>query len=138
MREAERGARQLARQLRQTMTRVEALLWSFIRRRALAKARFRCQHSIGPYVADFACVAVKLVVEVDGPRHWTLEKLGHDGVRTAFLEREGWTVLRVTNTEVLKNLHGVWRSIESRLLPPAAAPPPPPQAGKEDGERSVQ
>jgi very-short-patch-repair endonuclease len=108
------------------MTRAEALLWSYIRRRTLGGAKFRRQHPIGPYIADFACVAVKLVVEVDGATHWTPEERAHDARRTQFLEGEGWRVVRVTNTDVFENLDGVWLTIARWLPPPAAARPPPP------------
>jgi len=82
------------------MSRAEALLWSCIRRRALNGARFRRQHPIGPYIADFACIGAKLVLEVDGATHWTDEQLAHDARRTKFLENNGWRVIRVTNADV--------------------------------------
>ena len=126
MRESEAVARGHAKRLRRTMTRAEALLWSYVRRRSLAGAKFRRQHPIGPYIADFACVAAKLVVEVDGATHWTHDELAHDARRTEFLEAAGWRVVRVTNADVYDNLDGVWLTIESRLPPPAASPPPPP------------
>jgi very-short-patch-repair endonuclease len=126
MREREAVARKHAKQLRRAMTRAEALLWSYVRRRSLAGAKFPRQHPIGPYIADFACVAAKLVVEIDGATHWTAEELAHDARRTQFLEASGWRVLRVTNNDVYENLDGVWLTIESRIPPPAATPPPPP------------
>jgi very-short-patch-repair endonuclease len=100
------------------MPRSEALLWSYIRRKAVNGARFRRQHPIGPYVADFACIAAKLVVEVDGYTHWTAEELAHDARRTKYLEQEGWTVIRVTNSDVYENMDGVWQAIAARLPPP--------------------
>lgn len=125
MREHEAKARTHAKRLRRTMTRAEALLWSYIRRRSLAGAKFRRQHPIGPYIADFACVGARLVVEVDGATHATREELVHDVRRTQFLEASGWRVLRITNTDVYENLDGVWLTIESWLPTPAALPPPP-------------
>jgi very-short-patch-repair endonuclease len=115
------------------MTEAEVVLWTALRRRKLNGFKFRRQHPIGPYIADFACVAAKLVVEVDGATHWTPEELAHDRRRTQFLEQAGWRVLRVTNLDVFENLDGVWLSIEHKLPPPAASPPPPPQAGEETG-----
>jgi very-short-patch-repair endonuclease len=120
-----------ARTLRKNMTRAEALLWSYLRRRALNGAKFRRQHPIGPYIADFACVAAKLVIEVDGYTHWSPDELAHDAQRTKFIEGEGWRVLRVTNVDVYDNLDGVWRSIANLIPPPAASRRPPPQAGEE-------
>jgi very-short-patch-repair endonuclease len=120
-----------AKQLRRKMPRSEVLLWSYIRKRALNGSRFRRQHPVGPYVADFACVAAKLVVEVDGATHWTPEQLEHDDRRTKFLNERGWRVLRVTSADVYDNLSGVWEAIARHLPPPAASQPPPPHAGEE-------
>lgn len=131
MRDSEKQSRVFAKQLRRKMPRSEALLWSYIRKSTLNGARFRRQHPIGPYIADFACVAAKLVVEVDGYTHWTPEQLEHDARRTKYLSEQGWRVLRVTTADVYDNLSGVWETIACHLPPPAASQPPPPQAGEE-------
>jgi very-short-patch-repair endonuclease len=120
MRDGERRSRALAKELRKKMPRSEALLWSYIRRRALNGARFRREHPIGPYVADFACVAAKLVVEVDGYTHWTPEQVERDARRSKYLQEHGWRVLRVTSADVYDNLSGVWETIAC-LLPGSAA-----------------
>jgi very-short-patch-repair endonuclease len=133
VRDTEKQSRQFAKQLRRKMPRSEALLWSYIRKRALGGARFRRQHPVGPYIADFACVAAKLIIEVDGHTHWTAEQLEHDARRTKYLQECGWRVLRVTSADVYDNLTGVWETIAFHLPPPAAAQPPPPQAGEELG-----
>jgi very-short-patch-repair endonuclease len=73
-------------------------------------------------------------VEVDGATHSTEKEVGYDAKRTAFLERRGWRVLRVTNTDVFENLDGVWLAVERRLPPPAAARPASPASG--GGNRS--
>jgi very-short-patch-repair endonuclease len=109
---------QKARSLRQNMTKAEVILWMHLRKRAMKGARFRRQHPIGPYIADFACPNSKLIVEVDGATH-SSEQLAYDTRRTKYLESEGWTVLRVTNTDIYENIDGVWRSIAARLAPPA-------------------
>ncbi len=133
MRDSEKQSREFAKQLRRKMPRSEALLWSYIRKRALNGARFRCQHPVGPYIADFACVAAKLIIEVDGYTHSTAEELEHDARRTKYLAQHGWRVLRVTSADVYDNLSGVWETIAVHLPPPAAPQPPPPQAGEELG-----
>lgn len=107
-----------ARSLRGSMTKAEVFLWMQLHRRALSGARFRRQHPIGPYIADFACPAAKLVVEVDGATHWMPEELAHDAQRTKYIESKGWTVLRVTNLDVYGNIDGVWQAIAARLAPP--------------------
>ncbi|HVV32571.1 MAG TPA: DUF559 domain-containing protein [Vitreimonas sp.] len=106
-----------ARTLRQNMTKV--ILWVNLRKRALNGARFRRQHPIGPYIADFACPAAKLVVEVDGATHSIAEELAYDQRRTKYLEAEGWSVIRVSNTDVFENIGGVWLAIAAQLAPPA-------------------
>jgi very-short-patch-repair endonuclease len=111
------------------MTEAEVVLWTFLRRRALNGFKFRRQHPIGPYIADFACVSARLVVEVDGATHWMPEELEHDAKRTAFLENAGWRVLRVTNMDVFENMDGVWQTVAHRLPPPAASPPASPASG---------
>ena len=108
MREGEEQSRAFAKRLRREMPRSEALLWSYIRKRALHGARFRRQHPVGPYVADFACVAAKLSIEVDGYTHWTPEQLEHDARRTSYLVERGWRVLRqYVRRRRHKRLHGV-------------------------------
>lgn len=107
-----------ARRLRQSMTKAEVILWTHIRRRSLDGARFRRQHVIAPYIADFACCRAKLVVEVDGATHSTPEELAYDARRTKYLESQGWTVVRVSNTDIYENMDGVWRTIAVQLPPP--------------------
>jgi primosomal protein N' (replication factor Y) len=93
-----------ARRLRNTMTDAERRLWSALRARRLRGYKFRRQHPIGPYIADFACIQHRLIVEVDGGQHADNIR---DERRTAQLESEGWHVLRVWNNDVLANPEGV-------------------------------
>ena len=93
-----------ARRLRADMPRAERLLWSRLRRSALGH-RFRRQHPVGPYVLDFACVGLKVAVEVDGGSHFAGEAaLAYDRQRTAVLEANGWTVVRLLNAEVMRDV----------------------------------
>lgn len=117
--EGEYRVTQKARTLRQSMTKAEVILWVNIRKRAVNGARFRRQHPIGSYIADFACPASKLIVEVDGATHSTPDELAYDARRTKYLEQQGWTVIRVTNTDIYENIDGVWRLISARLAPPS-------------------
>ncbi len=110
---------QKARSLRQNMTKAEVILWMHLRKRALNGARFRRQHPIGPYIADFTCPSAKLIVEVDGATHSTPGELAYDTRRTKYLEQQGWTVIRVNNTDIYENMDGVWRAIGVQLAPPA-------------------
>lgn len=117
--EGEYRVTQKARTLRQSMTKAEVILWMHLRKRAMNGARFRRQHPIGPYIADFTCPAAKLIVEVDGATHSTPEELAYDARRTRYLEQQGWTVIRVTNIDIYENMDGVWRAIAAQLAPPS-------------------
>lgn len=103
---------QRARSLRRDATFPERLLWSRLRGRQLAGLKFRRQHPLGPYFADFACEELKLIIELDGDTHGTPEQERYDARRTAFLEQAGWTVLRFWNAEVLESLEGTLDRIE--------------------------
>ena len=101
-----------ARVLRRRMTDAERRLWRVLRYRQLLGCRFRRQHPIGPYIADFACLERGLVIEVDGGQHAASSA---DPTRDAFLRRQGFRVLRVWNLDVLQNIDGVCAAI-ARLL----------------------
>lgn len=93
-----RELRQRARELRKNPTPAERKLWQRLRRRQVNGHRFRRQHPIGCYIADFCCIQQRLVVEIDGPIH--RQQRARDRERTEALETEGYHVLRFTNTEV--------------------------------------
>ena len=102
-----------ARGLRQRQTDAERLLWSRLRGRALEGFKVRRQHPVGPFVADFACLEARLVIEVDGGQH--AERATSDAQRTAYLQAEGFRVLRFWNADVLGNLDGVLEVIAATL-----------------------
>jgi very-short-patch-repair endonuclease len=114
-----------ARRLRRDLTDAERILWSRLKGRRLG-AQFRVQHPIAPYIADFACVSMKLIVEVDGATHSTPAEQAHDEHRRNVLERSGWTILRVWNDDVYRNLDGVIAKIVDTLLVQRARVSPPP------------
>jgi very-short-patch-repair endonuclease len=107
--------REFAKTLRRKLTRAETILWSRLRRDQIAGYRFRRQHAIGPYVADFACLIAKLVVEVDGGTHSTDQERAYDRARDAYLRKLGWRVYRVWNEDVYKNSDGVLEAIYALL-----------------------
>ncbi len=88
---------------------------------------------MGPYIADFACLDAKLIIEVDGGQH---AGCSHDAVRDASLERTGFTVLRFWNNDVLENIEGVVEEIMRRLELTHPHPGLPPQAGEGAGQRA--
>ena len=104
---------QNARTLRRERTDAEGLLWDRLRGKGLCGHKFRRQQPIGPYIADFACMSEKLLVELDGGGH--AERRSEDRERDEFLRRRGYRVLRFWNTEVFENLEGVLEKISEAL-----------------------
>lgn len=104
-----------ARKLRHEMTGAEKHLWRHLRMCQLHGFKFRRQHPVEKYILDFACVELKIAVEVDGGQH--MENAKQDEMRTAWLATQGWQVLRFWNNEVLQNIEGVLQVIEAALTP---------------------
>ncbi len=102
-----------ARTLRRTQTDAERALWSRLRDRRLAEAKFVRQLAVGRYFADFACREAKLVVELDGSQH---AESVYDRERDAWLTSQGWRVLRFWNGEVARNITGVLETILASLM----------------------
>ena len=103
-----------ARQLRQLSTDAERRLWSALRDRRLSRFKFRRQYPIGFYIVDFACTRYKLVIEIDGGQHMDSSA---DARRTAWLQGQGWKVIRFWNNDVLTNTNGVIENILRALEP---------------------
>ena len=102
-----------ARQLRKNPTDAERKLWKHLRLKQLEGHRFRRQVPIGPYYADFLCLERRLIVEVDGGQH--AEREIEDSRRTAWLESQGFRVIRCWNNEVLQNIEGVVEAVLAAL-----------------------
>ena len=100
-----------ARKLREDLTEPERFLWSILRNRRLAGAKFRRQHPIDPYVLDFYCNDARLAVELDGGQHNSEEGRTNDERRSLFLKRSGIKVLRFWNHEVFEDTEGVLDAI---------------------------
>ncbi len=105
---------QWARDLRRQMTPPERRLWSALRGEQLG-VKFRKQHPIGPYIADFYSWEAGMVVEVDGDGHYTASGQAYDSERDAYLRSLGLTVLRFTNRDVTSNLSGVVDTIAQTI-----------------------
>lgn len=97
--------------MRRVMTAAELKLWNELRGHRLMGMGFRRQVPMGPYIADFACAAMSLIVEVDGSQHGEAEQVAHDEARSSYLAGSGWTVLRFWNDDVLRDIDGVCRHI---------------------------
>ena len=108
----------IAKALRRRMTDTERHLWTQLRAHRLARWKFKRQQPIGPYIVDFVCFEARLVIEVDGGQHQGSEA---DRIREAWLEAQGFRVLRFWNNEVLTEMPAVLERIAEALSP---SPPP--------------
>ncbi|HXD41170.1 MAG TPA: endonuclease domain-containing protein [Ramlibacter sp.] len=119
-----------ARALRRGMTDSERRLWSRLRMEQLG-VKFRRQHPLGNYIADFACLSPKLIIELDGSQH--ADQQDYDAAREEFFRDQGFTVLRFASNEPFVNLQGVLTLIAAALvaggLPPSQ---PSPEGGRSD------
>jgi very-short-patch-repair endonuclease len=100
-----------ARSLRRQMTWPEKLIWSRIKNKQLLGLKFRKQHPVGPFIADFYCASLNLVIEIDGMSHKDLEA---DAVRQRRLEDIGMTVVRYLNDDVIADLDAVIDDLSRR------------------------
>jgi very-short-patch-repair endonuclease len=103
-----------ARQLRKLPTPAEKRLWLVLRGEKLNGLHFRRQHALGKYIIDFVCVKWKLAIEIDGSQH--LEQSDYDIQRTAYLESQGYKLIRFWNDQVMNDIEGVIQSIEAALI----------------------
>jgi len=108
-----------ARQLRKNLTKAERLLWKHLRLRQMGEFKFRRQQPFDNFIADFVCFERRLIVEIDGGHH--SEQPVRDAKRDEYLKRQGFTVLRLWNSEVLREIEAVKEKIISAL---ETAPPP--------------
>ena len=113
----------LARELRAEHTRAEEVLWTFLRNRQLYGAKFRRQHPIGRFIADFYCHGTLLVVELEGGIHGSAAQVEYDRVRFESLVQQGYKVLRFENRDVDDDLDQVLRKISEALKQPSAQEP---------------
>src|SRR5260221_331130 len=99
-----------ARELRRSLSLPEGLLWQALRDRPDG-LKFRRQHPLGPYVADFYCAAAKLVVEVDGESHNMGDRARHDARRDAWMETQDLRAVRFNAADVMNDLQSVVTAI---------------------------
>jgi very-short-patch-repair endonuclease len=102
-------------ELRKSMTGAEEILWERLRKKRFLGLRFRRQHGIGPYVADFYHSKSMTVIEVDGYIHYRKDVMDHDIFRQEYLEGKGYTILRFSNSSVLNNIQSVLLKIKSQI-----------------------
>ncbi|MBQ1665401.1 MAG: endonuclease domain-containing protein [Bacteroidaceae bacterium] len=107
--------KEYARRNRHEMTPSETLLWQHLRKE-ISGFKFRRQHAIGDYIADFICVKRMLVIEVDGGYHNEPMQQQNDQMRTDYLESKGYTVIRFKNEEISNDLHTFIMKIKEILF----------------------
>ncbi len=98
-----------ARKLRSEMTETERFVWAKLRNRRFAQFKFRRQVPLGKYIVDFICFDRRTIIELDGGQH-TLQR-EYDAQRTAWLESQGYCVVRFWNHDVL----GDWETVEEEF-----------------------
>jgi very-short-patch-repair endonuclease len=103
-----------ARSLRKNQTDAERLLWQKLRNRQLLNVKFRRQFPIEPYIADFVCLELKLIIELDGSQHF--DQIAYDNKRSDFLKQREFKIFRFWNNDVFKNTEGVMESIRLIIL----------------------
>jgi len=116
-----------ARKLRREQTVAERTLWGILRSRQSEGVKFRRQQPIGSYIVDFISFESferRLIIEVDGGQHDDAQVKAADRARTAWLEEQGYRVLRFWNSEVLTNPEGVLEAILAAFVTPSPFPLP--------------
>jgi len=109
------AAKRRAKQLRRQLTGPEAKLWVHLKRIKTIDTHFRKQVPIGRYIADFACMRCRVIIEVDGEQHAFERGRRSDERRTRFLESQGFSVLRFWNQEVLQEMDAVLDAIYAKI-----------------------
>jgi len=107
--------RDYAIELRKNPTEAESILWEYLKGNFWG-AHFRRQHIIGPYIADFACLSHRLIIEIDGGYHQLPEQQISDQDRTEWLESRAFTVIRFTNEEIIGNIELVLNKIKAYII----------------------
>lgn len=118
----DRKLKELSRDLRGKPTEAEQCLWTRLRLKHLGYAFYR-QKPIGEYIVDFFCPKARLVVEVDGGRHFTAESSSYDRIRDEYMQGLGLTVLRFSNSEALQSTDAVAERIYEFLQKIPLNPP---------------
>jgi very-short-patch-repair endonuclease len=118
-----------ARALRRNQTEVENMLWFKLRELQFDGIKFRRQHPLGNYIVDFVCIQHKLIIEVDGGQHNESKALAYDEERSAWLEKQGYRVLRFWDNDVSQNIDCVISQVFAMLA--NVHPHPSPQRKRE-------
>jgi len=110
-----RAKKKFRKELRNSSTAAEAVLWNSLKDSQLLGRKFRRQASIGRFIVDFYCPECRLIVELDGARHFSMTIDEYEQERTKYLEAEGLRVIRFENKELYENLDRVLETIKEAL-----------------------
>ncbi|PTM61613.1 endonuclease domain-containing protein [Phreatobacter oligotrophus] len=126
----------IARRLRREATFQERLIWNAIRQFAIPGFHPRRQAPVGPYIVDFACHSLKIVIEIDGDHHGYGEQAQRDAFRDDDLRSRGYEIIRVSNHHIAESLDGAVETILAACLMrgnTSAPIPSPPQEVRGQG-----
>ena len=102
-----------AQELRKQMTKEERHLWyDFLK---TYPVQFKRQYSVGAYIVDFYCFRAKLIIELDGSRHWEPKTMEYDRKRTDYLQKQGFLVMRFSNLDVMTHFRAVCEAIDTAV-----------------------
>jgi very-short-patch-repair endonuclease len=103
-------------ELRKNLTPAEKVLWEKLCNKKILNVRFKCQHPIDIFIADFYCHKLRMVVEVDGEIHENPERMEYDLARAFELNKYGIKIIRFSNKEVIENIENVIERIKTEIL----------------------
>ncbi len=103
--------KEFAKKNRANPTEAESLMWRYLNRKDTG-LRWRRQHIIGDYIADFVCLSERLIIEIDGGYHFEQEQEEEDAVRSHTLEAMGYKVIRFSNEEVFEDIDYILERIQ--------------------------
>ena len=105
--------RKRSQKLRRQMTKEERHLWyDFLK---IHPVQFKRQYSIGSYIVDFYCFRARLIIELDGSQHCEPRALEYDKIRTDYLKKQGFHVLRFSNSDVMTQFRAVCETIDTAV-----------------------
>ena len=117
-----KSIRNIAKQLRKSMTDAEKILWFYLQKKQFHNLKFRRQQPIGNYIVDFACLEKNIIIELDGGQHNETHNIEYDAKRDEFLKSHGFKVIRIWNNEIFENIDGVLEYLERAIAPHLTSP----------------
>ena len=129
-----------AKSQRQTSNEFASTVWQWIRNRQCSNQKFRREFPIPPYFVDFCCVELKLVIEIDGEHHLTVEGIEHDRIRDQYLRSLGYQILRIPGYDVIRDdidvIERIRKFVQTAIQAVNPSPPAPlPEAGRGEQEK---